>query len=516
MANLFEKKNRHLIPNWRSFENTAKLGELNGSKTITLNSSFKPDISDLVDDWQEYKSIGVAGDILGVALVCNQENNETVREVSKFILQNKELASGAIINAAENILRPKSEVIELILDINSPDLFCDKSNLIEIYIKINKLKRKLIDNPHNPINWVEIARYYSIIGQEKKAERAIRNALFLAPENRFILRSIARFFVHIGDIEFAHDIIRKSELTKHDPWLLATEIALATLRERNSKFAKLGLQIVDSGSYHPFNITELASSLATLEMKNSSIKKSKKLFEQSLINPNDNSLAQAEWASQEEKNFNQVYPEQFKLINSFEAIARDFAEQQKWQESIDYSKKWFFDLPFSKMAVLFGNEIASIKLKDRNQAVEVAKLGLLSHPNDAHLLNNIIYSLCLQNKLEEAEKYLNYVKKEDINSRSITGICLTATRGLYLIRKGFHDIGRQLYLESMKISQEEGNSYLHALALVNYIREEILIGEEDVTEIIPNLHKIAKYYEGKDISNEATEVIDLYNRSKQK
>ena len=62
MANLFEKKDRHIIPNWRSFENSAKLGELNGSKGIKLDSSFKPDISDLVEDWQESKSIGIAGD----------------------------------------------------------------------------------------------------------------------------------------------------------------------------------------------------------------------------------------------------------------------------------------------------------------------------------------------------------------------------------------------------------------------------------------------------------------------
>ena len=102
--------------------------------------------------------------------------------------------------------------------------------------------------------------------------------MFLSPENRFILRSSARFFAHLGDIEFAHKIIQKSELTKHDPWLMATEIALATLREKNSKFAKLGAQIVRSDNFHPFNLTELAGSLATLEMKNASFQKSKKLF----------------------------------------------------------------------------------------------------------------------------------------------------------------------------------------------------------------------------------------------
>lgn len=511
MADFFEKKSRHLIPNWRSFENTAKLGELNGSKGLKLDSSFKPDMSDLIDDWQAHQNIGVAGDILGAALVCNQETNKTVIEIANFVLKNKQLASNAIITAAKNILKPKYESIQLSLDIENPESFNDKSILLEIYIKINELKGKLIDNPYNPINWIEIARYYSILGQDKKAERSIKNALFLASENRFILRSAARFFVHIGDIEFAHDIVRKSELTKHDPWLLATEIALATLRNQNSRFANTGLQLLKFGNFHPFNITELASSIATLELKNSSIKKSKKLFKQSLINPNDNSLAQAEWASQEEKKLAQVNPEQFNLNNSFEALARDLSEQKKWNESIEFSKKWFYDLPFSRMPVLFGSEIASRKLKDHNQAVELAKLGLLSHPNDPQLLNNIIYYLCLQDKMEDAGGYLEKVRKEDLNAKNIHGICLTATRGLYYFRKGIHEMGRQLYLESIKMAQDKGDVYLNALALVNYAREEILVGTEDISELIPSLAKIAKYYEGKDISNDAKEVMEQYN-----
>jgi tetratricopeptide (TPR) repeat protein len=512
MANLFEKKDRHIIPNWRSFKNTAKLGELNGSKSIKLDSSFRPDISDLLDDWEGDKSMGMAGDILGAALVCNQESNQAVREISKYVLKNSELASKAIIQAANNVLKPKSDTIELNFDINSPNLFDDKTNLFEIHAKINGLKRELIKNSINPINWIEIARYYSILGQEKKAEQAIRNALFLSPENRFIIRSAARFFVHIGDHEFAHDIVRKSELTKHDPWLMATEISLATLRERNSRFAKSGFHIVESGGFHPFNITELAGSLATLEMKNSSIKQSKKLFQQSLVKPNDNSLAQAEWASQEDKKLTPINSSNFQLVNSFEALAREHSEQKKWQESIDFSKKWFFDLPFSKMSVLFGNEIASSKLKDHNQAVEIAKLGLISHPNDPQLLNNIIYSLCVQNKMEDAEKYLSSVRKEDMSSNDDSGICLTATKGLYFFRKGYHEMGRQLYLESIKMAKETGSNYLNSLALVNFIREELLLGQEDVTPIIPNIERIAKHYTGRNISEDANEVIELFKR----
>ncbi|MDP2413848.1 hypothetical protein [Daejeonella sp.] len=516
MASLFEKKDRHLIPNWRSFVNTAKLGELNGSKGIKLDSSYRPDISDLLDDWNESNSIGVAGDILGVASICNQEDNAVVRNIATYVLENQHLASKAIIDVAHTILTQKGKDIHLDLDINSSSLFNDNSHLLELHIKINSLKRKLGDNPLNPINWVEIARYYSILGQEEKAERAIRNALYLAPENRFILRSVSRFFVHFGDVGFAHDIIRKSTLTEHDPWLLATEVALATLRGRSSRFFNKGVSIVNSGSFHPFNTTELAGSLATLEMKNASFKKSKKLFETSLTNPNDNSLAQAQWASQQERSLMPLNPRSFNPSNSFEALARDFSQKEKWQESVEHSKLWFFDLPFSKRPIMFGMEIASSKLKDHHQAVEIAKLGLLSHPNDGQLLNNIIYSLCLQNKIAEAEKYLLDIKKEDLDIKTVLGICLTATKGLYYFRKGFHDIGRQYYLSSMRSAQEQDLQEVRAISLINYIREEILVGEEDLSEIILQVHKIANHYHNLDLGKDAQEVIDLYNKSHSK
>ena len=516
MAHLFEKKDRHVIPNWRSFENTAKLGELNGSKSIHLETTFKPDISDLLDDWNESKSIGVAGDILGAALICNQENNPIVKEISNFIIHQKDIATEALIAAANSVLIHPKAHIELNLDIDSVELFKEKNHLAILYQQINILKKKLIQNPNNPINWIEIARLYTIIGQDEKAKKSMKNALFLAPENRYVLRNMARFFVHSGKdgIEFAHDIIRKSELVKHDPWLLATEISLATLRQRGSRFAKAGIQIIDKNSFHPFNITELASALATLEMKNASLKKSKKLFEKSLAHPNDNSLAQAEWASQVEKDLMSIDSISFNVINSFEAIARNFAEHEKWNKAIEYSKKWFLDLPFSKGSVLFANDIAIHKLKDHNVAVDVAKLGLDSHPNDAQLLNNIIYSLCLQNKLEEADTFFKKVNREDINSISDNAICLTATRGLYYFRKGIPDAGRNFYFEAMQMAKELGKTYLNSSAFVNYAREEILQGEENFSEFIPRLNEIIKHYNGKDIADDARDVIDLFYKTK--
>lgn len=512
MANIFENKDRHVIPNWRSFDNTAKLGELNGSKTIQLDSSFKPDISDLIDDWQENKNIGVAGDILGVAIVCNQQNDDIVKEVSRFVLNHKGNVTPALIKAANSINQENNKEIDFSFEFSNIETFAFRENLNVLYQKIQWYKRRLIQNPNNPIAWVELSRLYSINGQELQAEKAMKNALFLAPENRFVLRNMARFFVHIGDIDFAHDNIKKSLITQHDPWVMATEIALADLRGRGSVFTKKGLQIVESNSFHPFNITELASSIGTLELSNSSFKKSKKLFEKSLIHPNDNSLAQAEWVSQEERGIMNIEPEKFQLINSFEALARDAKEKGNWEEAIEFSKSWFLDLPFSKGGILFGSEVATSKLKDHSKAADIAKLGLISHPNDHQLLNNIVYSLCLDNRIEEAETHFNKIRIGNLDDSDINKVCITATHGLLNFRKGQYELGRKYYLEAMQRAKDINSSYLSSLAFVNYSREEIIINEEDTTPLISKLLEIKKTTTNEDISSLIDEVINLKNK----
>lgn len=518
MAHLFKKKDRHVIPNWRSFENTVKLGELNGSKGLELVSNFRPDISDILEDWSEIDNhtIGMAGDILAVAIVSNQESNPQIIDIAKFVLKNEAVSPNALTTVAKEILKPTARMT-VDLDFDTIELFQDRTNLITIYRKISELKRKLINNPSHSINWIEIGRLYAIIGQHLKAEKAIKNALFLAPENRFILRTMTRFFVHSGEsgVAFAHDIIRKTNIVKHDPWILATEISLATLRGRNSKFIKQGLQIIDSSSFAPFNTTELASSLATVEMKNSNAKKSKKLFQLSLISPNDNSLAQAEWASQENNILFPINSIEMNLANSFEAKARDFAEKEKWIQALEFSKKWFLDLPFSKGSILFANNIAINKLKDHEIAANIGKLGLLAHPHDPVLLNNIIYSLSIQNKIEEAKLLLEKVDRIDLSSKNDNKVCLLATKGLLNYRTGNLEIARKFYKESIDLAIEIDNKQLVTKALVNMAREEILIGTDDISDVVTYLKSFSKKSDDEDLKDDIKSVIELYEKRNQ-
>jgi hypothetical protein len=244
---------------------------------------------------------------------------------------------------------------------------------------------------------------------------------------------MVRFFVSIDKPEIAHDLIKSLNITKHDPWVMATEISLASKRDRYSTFTKRGLELVKNKNFHPFHLSELNSALGTVELKHS-FKKSKKLFGNSLISPNDNSYAQAEWVSHKEKGLISFDKKKGDILNNFEAEARRLSEKGLWENAIEYSKFWFLDMPFSRESILFAGQIASNNLNNHNEASYVYKAGLTAHPSDQQMLNNLIYSLCIDNKLGEAEKFiLRYPSNNKTNLQS--QICFTATKGLFNYRK---------------------------------------------------------------------------------
>lgn len=500
MASIKGDKDRHVIPNWRNYQTTANLGELNGSINASLDYNFKPDISDILDDWEENKTIGVAGDILGVALTCNQKDNIKVQEIARFIEENKGISSKALLEAANQVLF-QPVIVRKPID---GYLLAESIQKYDIYQKISTQKKILLKNPRNAIAWVELSRLYSIQGLDKKAERAMKNALFLAPENRFVLRSMARFFSHLGNLDFADEYLRNAKITKYDPWVMATAISVADLVGKSSKFTKSGLIKVNSDSFHPFSISELSSAIATLELKHNNIKSSRKLFKKSLINPNDNSLAQAEWASQKEIKLDSVNPSSFNIAKPFEALARDSKEKGDWEKSISYAKDWFLDMPYSKGAILFGYDIALLKMKNFNTASEIGKLGLISHPNDPFLINNIVYALILGGNIDEAEILLTKIKPNKLKDDNLTYICLTATKGLLNYRKGNIESGRNLYLRAMSLAKESGDENLMNLAFANFAREEILNSDYYDVELLSKLKSLKK----KTNDEQVIELID--------
>ena len=120
----------------------------------------------------------------------------------------------------------------------------------------------------------------------------------------------------------------------------------------------------------------------------------------------------------------------------------------------------------------------------------------------------------MEDKTEEAELLFQKVDKADLVSKSTHNICLLATQGLLNYRKGNPEKARELYLESMKLAKETGNDSLVSKALVNMAREEIILGEQDMTDVISKIKDISKKTTDEDLKEDIKSVIELHNKKK--
>jgi Tfp pilus assembly protein PilF len=477
MATFFENKERKVVPNWRRFDKTVASGELNNSSSKAkqlFNNSFTS-IENYIDEWKLNKTIYHASDLVGAALVNSSETNEFVMEAAEYILSNDSstLAQRAI---SDKILAKEQTPISNI--ISNLDDFIRTSNHEVIYEKVKYLKNLTIEFPHDFINHVELARLYSITGHKDKAMSRMAIAIHLAKDNRYVLRSASRLFTHYQDFDKAHDILRRNPNTKFDPWLLAAEISVASLKNKFSNNIKRGQDLIKSNNYTLNSISELASSLATLELQNGTLKASRAFFIQSLKSPNANSLAQAEWSNTKKNMLGlDIDPTKFEVIYNYEALAIDYTRKRDWVNALQNIEKWFLDMPFSKRAVLMGTRIANHYILDHHLSSKFSRAGLVSHPNDALLSNNLAYSLACLNKTDEAQSFIN---RPLTNHSEATDICITATKGLIFFRKGFWDTGRLYYREAYQKAKETNFDVLANLAAINYAHEELLIKSPEV------------------------------------
>ena len=513
MANIFEHKDRRVIPNWRSFGRTTILGELNSFQIEPIYPKEVVTIDDYVIDWKLNKTVIHASDLLSAAIVNGVLNNIEVNKAALFIIKNINKSTKSQISLAHKILGKKTDS-----DISSKfnDIGISKLptliNKQPFYDKIRETKDLLRSYSTNPILYVELSRYYSILGQEQNSITSMKIALHLAPGNRFILRSAARLFAHFHSnennyLEYIHKILKNSTITLYDPWLTSTEISISSLRGINSRFIKKGIEIINSKNISPFNFTELASSIGTVELINGHHKKSRGFFDKALIKPNDNSLAQIEWASTKDKLIN-IDQANFHVRLNYEALAIDSFYKKEYDLSLDHTAKWFLDQPYSKRPILFGANVASTIQKNQKKSIEILKAGLISHPNDPLLINNIAYSLALENMAKESKDELEKVKH--IKMDQSTKICLIATEGLAEFRLGNLEKGRFLYLNAIEESKKSENEYFQRIAMLNYAREEIRINSEYAEQIYNIISKFPDNLEHIEISTLRDEINDMY------
>lgn len=353
--------------------------------------------------------------------------------------------------------------------------------------EISRLRKLLGSNPARPFCWTELSRNYLVLGEKDKAIRSMNAALQLAKHNRYLCRVATRLFVHVNDVDQALHLLRREPSIKNDPWLLAAEIASSSISNKQSKLIDSAKKLITSDKYNKNQLSELASAVGSVELMHGTIKRAKELFQTSLIAPTDNSLAQAQWAVEQDSKI--VIPATaWQTTTSYEARTLASRMAHDWRNALHTCASWLADEPFSERAALIGSYLG-FRPEHAAIAEQFATAGLRCASDNISLLNNRAVARVYQGKLEDAYKD---VQEALLHKKARDNAYLMATIGLIAFRNGMHEFGRKCYGKSIGWFSDQKDSAAVASAILYLLREEILIDKTVIPQAVEMAKRISK------------------------
>lgn len=353
--------------------------------------------------------------------------------------------------------------------------------------EIHRIRKLLADNPARPFCWSELARHFLIVGEQDKAKRSIMAALKLAKHNTYLSRAATRLFVHVHEPDRALSLLRSNPSMAINPWLLAAEIATSSIVSKQSRFINEAKRLVKSNHFEANQISELASAIGTVELDHGSIKRATEWFTQSLMAPTDNSLAQAQWATEQDTKI--IIPAAaWETPASYEAKTLASRQTRNWKNALQACAAWLMDEPFSLRPALMGSYLG-FRPESYAMAEQFASAGLRCDSTNISLLNNRAVARAYQGKIHEA--YAD-VKTALEHASGRNNPHLMATLGLIAFRSGMTDLGRDNYklcIAWFSHSKERGSV---AAATLHLLREEMRIDRSTIEYSVGMAQRIAK------------------------
>jgi Tfp pilus assembly protein PilF len=227
--------------------------------------------------------------------------------------------------------------------------------------------------------------------------------------------------------------------------------------------------MVGDAGWRAWDTSEIASALGTLEMTHGT-KKAKRLFVQALRAPNDNSLAQVEWASHHMSGVS-VTADQLAEASAAEARCLRAYEEGAWADVVMNGETWLSDQFFSLKAAMVSSYGAAVGLMDWRRSYDFASAGLNVHPNDVGLLNNAAYALIEMGQHSEAENLLRRIDRHELDDG--TNVACLATNGLLAFRRGDVGLGREFYGRAIVRARRRRDVSSEAMATTMLAREEL-------------------------------------------
>ena len=458
---LFDKEERLLLPEWTKSVDSLKSPEIK-SFNEEGNSSLNDNTDQLYEIFVLNKNLGSAIELLNVAFIENREAE--ARVAARYIVQGFDLPP-QILHFAKYILsggKPDNGQLE------------SQKPLISV------LRQWLTDNPKDALGWLDLARAYVSIGKMNSAERAIKIGVSLLPTHRWVVRVASRFYVNNGQSDKAHYLLNKHPMLKEDPWLLSAEIAVSESFNRPLKMVSHARKIIELQKFNPLHLTELESSIATLELSSGALKKAKKLYVSSLRKPNDNSLAQAKWAERNANISNLVNSELlFSQQGAFEAKMWEKYYNYDISSAIDFGIKWFEDESYSVQPAIMVTYLLSI-LDSYELSLEYSLKGLNINKHDETLILNKLFSeICLleNNSLnvnvDSINEWEGILKNIASISDENTAAHANANLGLLHYRTNRFELGKEYYGIACNIFAKNKNAS-GIVAYMNHYRESVL------------------------------------------
>lgn len=491
MASFIDDIKRNMLPLWKSYNDTIVAKELEFLGHIALPVRFDK-FDSFIEAWKTKQTIVSAANLVNAAVASGNQLQQNVLYAAEFLLKHPDECSSLALDVAQSIInvsapgQPSLIQNETTFETKADKLINElQTQENDLKARIGLLKRQIHEYCYNPIVYCELARNYASLGMDEKAKIYMNYAVSLAPHSRYVSRCAARFYVHIKDYDRAKRVLLDNGYIKSDPWLLAAEIAVESVMDRSSRYLKTGRQLVLSGNVSSFSSSELCLAICNEDRNSGKRRDANKMYERGMVDPNDNSLAQAEFFAKEKGISNIDFNSFQRIVHKNEADTRRALSEEKHEEAFISSLKWMLDYRFEHRPIEFAFGISCDYLKKYDYAINIVKRFLITNPKDLTATNNLVYVLGLSDRIDEAEQVLeNINKRHNISENSITsnGICLIATCGLIEYRKGNISEGRKMYNTAIMAANKQKNKNLSAKARLNMIREEVhCVDNYDIT-----------------------------------
>ena len=460
---------RLLVPRWRSLSMTMSSDELAvpcRAGALQAESPHSPDLERKLWDWSLEPSLITAGEVVGSCLVEAQEYRAV--DAAKLLSSSTTTPTAFLRRMAEITLERGGGKTRS-LAFSTPSAQAEKA----------QWRQRIRLHPTNALAWVELALHDVIVGKKESARRYMLTALRFAPDNRHVLRSAARLFLHLDDPERAYDIIARSDGVERDPWLMAAEVAIAELANRKPRFVVKGRKLVTGDGYDARQVTELAGAIGTLELSDGRRKIARTLFRKSLQSPTGSALAQAEWASPhiglEPVSLGQLEA----ASEAEEARVFHFLREEQFEKISEACAAWSRAEPYSVRPYEHASG-ASCMIGNHEEALNWTEEGLKIRGKSEILRNNRAFALIHVGRLAEADAALRGIQRENAMSWFVR----EANLGLLAMRQGRYSVGRAFYEAAIRGFRHLDNERWSAVAAMFCAREVALAGMEDAKALV--------------------------------